>query len=113
MKSNREIKFRLWCENKKEWEKVQWFTAAYNAKTHILEQYTGINDKNDVEIFEGDVVKLNVLIEPIRGEGTYWVHKLFVVEFKEQCYFPQRLTESEIVGNIHENPELLEANNEK
>ncbi len=72
-----------------------------------LMQYTGLKDKNGVEIYEADIMKL--------ASGCY------VVDFSDYSYQlqhrdgqPCRELSSEVaiafdvVGNIHENPELLE-----
>lgn len=86
----------------------------------ILMQSTGLHDKNGVEIFEDDVVK---------NGGEYW-HCIFkVTSFKLvrrkyktaddgtryfDFYSPTQYTsykefsQCEVVGNIYENPELLE-----
>lgn len=75
-----------------------------------LMQFTGLHDKNGKEIYEGDVVKH-------RGRhGT----TTSVVEFKDGCFNvgyhygsstrvkPMLLNKRmEIIGNIHENPDLL------
>jgi len=78
-----------------------------------LMQYTGLKDKNGVEIYEGDVVNI---IDPhveTWGEVVYWEHDAsFGVmgsgTFRELLSSAHRSErELEVIGNIYENPELL------
>lgn len=72
-------------------------------------QFTGLTDKNGTKIFEGDICKVGNL--------------LYKVEFKYSCWWFTILSNNvyccpafnshcgeycEIIGNIHDNPELLE-----
>lgn len=82
-------------------------TAEYETDCELL-LYTGLKDRNGKEIYEGDIVELEVLTEPIRYRGTYWELKRYAVEYKDQGYIPENLDESVVIGNIFENPELLE-----
>lgn len=81
----------------------------------IVQQYTGLKDRQGKEIFEGDIVKAkyehldfryknNAVMKPHTGEiryhHSYWAigdMKLFVMEDDSL----------EVIGNIFENPELL------
>ena len=82
-------------------------------------QSTGIKDKHDVEIFEGDVVEQKMLIPTSGIEEITGVVKMLegawtIVNDKKEiaCHLWREGAEMEILGNIYENPELLEADND-
>ena len=68
-----------------------------------IEQYTGLKDKNGKEIYEGDIVKLWDR-EP---ELVVWDNLIGVYDPLSWETFDT--DECEVIGNIHENPELLES----
>ncbi len=144
----REIKFRVWCKNNKEWEKhyceigkdgALWHRDKsgihiINKKTHIIQFYTGLKDAKNCEIFEGDIVKWykewewvisgdkNVieyaLFQVVFENGAFWVRMIEEDYEDRNCRLVRSACEDkfgdievpmcEVVGNIYENPELLE-----
>jgi uncharacterized phage protein (TIGR01671 family) len=123
----REIKFRVW-DKKQRHMAIQgtpdietlggfafhWFDDEELAKGDlILMQYTGLKDQNGKEIYEGDILEQDGAKIVIKSED--WV------EFYAECldeYHPNwcedwirdfyRISRFTIVGNILENPELVE-----
>ena len=70
----------------------------------ILMQYTGVNDKNKKEIYEGDVIvqKHGEIKGVVRFRDG-----VFGVDTGKAFYPFPAYKDIEIIGNIHENPELL------
>ena len=83
----------------------------WDIKDGVLMQSTGLHDKNGKEIFEGDIFKAPFDI----GPAGFSMCKGVVEYDLEQGYQWQYLllSELEIMGNIYENPELLEKENNK
>ena len=92
------------------------FEDERNGEDVIRMQSTGLRDKNDKEIFEGDILACKTDDEVI-NLNVFWdeEHALFMFESKkynEQEPLAELVENNtypfEIIGNVHENPELLE-----
>lgn len=78
-------------------------------------QYTGLDDKNGVNIFEGDIVTAWSQGYQATGEVKQRIDGLWLMYPAYQhgkqwglCPNPKGATTVEIIGNIHDNPELME-----
>lgn len=71
-----------------------------------LMQSTGLKDKNGKEIFEGDIVKCSGLLGTIESFKAMWICSFVKYNnYQKVGFFAQEI---EVVGNVYENPELLE-----
>ncbi len=123
----REIKFRAWITETVDDNDNPVFEMIYPDRLAILEygllsdqlrstdncilmQYTGLKDINGKEIYEGDIVKTITSKEMVIGWSdrfaSFTIEKInwaFVHYFGELM----EANECEVIGNIHENPELI------
>lgn len=76
----------------------------------ILMQYTGLKDKNGVEIYEGDIIKTlyNIgVIEWNNKQGRFNVY-LNSKGIKNEMNFMKNMADDcQVIGNIYENPEMI------
>jgi uncharacterized phage protein (TIGR01671 family) len=78
--------------------------------TETIGQFTGLKDKNGKEIFEGDIVKTNT--DKVMVIGWSDRHASYTIEregWAFRHYFGEAMeaNECEIIGNIHQNEELI------
>ncbi len=111
----REIKFRAWNGMNMEYaagcskygcfytapdplDTASLTTTLYDKETPVM-QFTGLKDKNGIDIYEGDIVRDDPYIS-----GVVFNQELAIFEAKGIALFLGRV---EVIGNIYENKELL------
>jgi len=109
---SREIKFRVWDKNENDivrWELLNdgiidlyhlFFSKDENL---IIQQFTGLKDINGKEIYEGDILDTKCVVSfndgmfGIFDKHNYMGLNSYMSKFRE------------VIGNIYENPELLQS----
>ncbi|QCS76869.1 hypothetical protein FEM46_06090 [Lactiplantibacillus plantarum subsp. plantarum] len=105
------IKFRAWdneCNVIRDYDELKGLTLdALDASDFKLEQFTGLTDVNGKEIYEGDILenrKYRSIVKFASGK--------FLADLIEAIQTFDLIGEthvSKVIGNVHENPDLLEA----
>lgn len=106
----REIKFRFWSNHLGKFvvPDDSIFVGALKDPDMNTMQYTGLKDKNGVDIYEGDIVQMGPFVYSV-----VWIASAaFTLKHNNPLQtrgvaVTHAVTHGEVIGNIYENPELL------
>jgi len=128
---SRDLKFRVWSiSSKKMFERNNNYYLSLdgdlfqndcldyqNKSSFVIMQYTGLKDRNGVEIYEGDILTMSPYQDEQYTVQVYWKYSALILDtpFSESHdwtplgYYVSHFGEHtlEVVGNIYEHPHLL------
>ena len=110
----REIKFRVWLKELEIWEhdflpsSGEPFSEILAEKDFVFCQYTGLKDKNGKEIYEGDILDF----DEAEWRGEFTPEAITMDDMKGEWLLCGSVGDvsqwRKVIGNIYQNPELLE-----
>lgn len=117
-----DIRFRAWDKSRKmiiKWEQLlvedtrrgEYLHRALTDNNYTLMQFTGLHDKNGVEIYEGDIVNhgdnypSEIVFDNYQWELREWGYEKEGYKYRTHDLLSYT-NPIEVIGNVFENPEL-------